>query len=77
MWAWLLYCVRMADRRRDRRKEYKKKKRNGRLNGCKKRMFDRLDKLNDELVSCKSALSEAERERRDWEVKFIDLERYV
>ena len=61
---------------KSRKKLYKQRKRSGRFRGVKERLAEKVIKLNAEIASSNLALDEAEKERRYWEDKFIDLERY-
>ena len=54
---------------------YKRKKRKGRINGSKERLRSKVTVLNEDLILCKKAVTEVEREREEWEARFTDLER--
>ena len=71
-------CAKMEHdgKKPSRKKLYKQRKRSGRFRGVKERLAEKVIKLNAEIASSNLALDEAEKERQDWEDKFIDLERY-
>ena len=61
----------------DRRKLYKRKRRSGRIRGSKERISARFHTLQSQFDALQNDMVEVEREKREWEEKFRELEKYV